>query len=81
MVRRAEDTDDTGALSRGARPTWAVLVLIAAILTAGGAVLAAERAVATVVAQEVVAPVARKLDDHLASSAALRVVKIGRAHV
>ena len=65
--RRQDDEDDTGALSRRARPTWSVLILIATILTGAGVVLAAEHAVAKAAAESVVAPVSRKLDDHLAA--------------
>lgn len=67
MVRRQSDDDDTGALSRRARPTWSVLVLVGGILTAAGAVLASEHAIAVQAAKGVVAPVERKLDDHLAA--------------
>jgi hypothetical protein len=65
--RRDDDVDDDGALSRRARPTWHVLTLIGSILVAAGLGVAAAQTVATSEAQKVVAPVERKIDDHLAA--------------
>jgi hypothetical protein len=65
--RRDDDVDDDGALSRRARPTWQVLTLIGSILVAAGLGVAAAQTVANSEAQKVVAPVERKIDDHLAA--------------
>lgn len=74
MVRRHDDTDNEGALSRSARPVWRVLTLIASILAAGGSGLVAARAFAANAAGDVVAPVERKIDDHLSKMAGLQSV-------
>jgi hypothetical protein len=59
--------NDDGVLSRKAKPAWGVMVLIGSILVAAAGALGAARAVAKVEAQQVVAPVERKIDDHLAA--------------
>lgn len=59
--------NDEGVLSRRARPAWGVIVLIGSILVGGAGAVAAAQSVARTEAQEVVAPVERKLDDHLAA--------------
>jgi hypothetical protein len=65
--RREDDQDDAGALSRRARPAWGVITLIGSVLVAGGIGIAAAQNVANTEAQKVVAPVERKIDDHLAA--------------
>lgn len=72
--RRADDMDDSGALARKAKPAWQLIGLIASILVAGGMAVAASRAVATEAAKEVVQPVSRKLDDHLARMEPLQML-------
>jgi hypothetical protein len=67
MVRRHDDENDDGALSRRARPAWGLLALIGSILAGAGAVAAAGHTVARAAAQEVVRPVEKKIDDHLAA--------------
>lgn len=80
--RRADDTDDSGVLSRQAAPIahfirwgWAIAAALAAALAA---TYALDRRLAVAAAQEVVearvGPVERRLDEHLASGRALREV-------
>jgi hypothetical protein len=64
-VRAGESAGEVGALSRRARPTWNVLLLIASVLTGATAVAFIDAAAATRIAEKVVAPVEKKVDDHL----------------
>ena len=68
MARRDSDLDDDGALSRRARPTWQVMLLIGTILGAAVSVLAVDRFAAVAAAQEVVRPLERRFDSHLATA-------------
>lgn len=66
MDRRIDDENDDGVLSRRARPAWGLINLIASVLAGAVAVLAAGRVLAIKAAEEVVRPVERRIDDHLA---------------
>lgn len=69
--RRHDDEDDEGVLSRRARPAWGLILMIGTVLAGASAVLAAQNYVAVAAAQDVVAvavaPVEKKIDDHLAA--------------
>jgi hypothetical protein len=65
--RREDDSDDAGVLNRQARPAWRLFVLIGSVLGGGAAAAAAAQSVAKTEAQSVVAPIERKIDDHLAA--------------
>jgi len=66
MTRRHDDIDDSGALSRAARPTWKVLALISSVLAAAGGGLASAKALARAEAENVVSSVDSKIERHLA---------------
>lgn len=76
--RREEDMDDEGVLQRRARPAWQLLALVATIAVGLTGLVAWDARAAAAAAREVtearVAPVERRLDDHLAQSKALREV-------
>ena len=67
MVRRHDDGNDDGALSRKARPVWRTLTMIAAVLGAGATALASSKALARQEAESVIQPVSERLNVHLAS--------------
>jgi cell division protein FtsL len=66
-IRETALTDEGAAIAEGSRGAWRLAVLVSVILSAAGVLLLADAARARTVALEVVAPVEKKLDDHILS--------------
>lgn len=68
------DDEPSQAFGPSHRPAWTVLLLVGSILAGAAGVIAVDHRLAIAAAQDVVAPVEKRLDDHLSSARAMREV-------
>jgi hypothetical protein len=75
VVRRREgDDSDAGVLQRGASGAWRLIIFIGTVITGAAVVVGMVHRVSVYAAEGVVAPVEKRLDEHLANSRAMREV-------